>query len=136
MNSEIKQKIISIIEEAINYEYPLRWVDEKTTSGDFDGRAQAIDVFQIPFSEQLLFLEKVETTKKSLDGLIKNRCLFIFHSPEMTKKHYSHLFPVTKNILFEGMIKLPTPGVSGTECKPEFSDLSIAIFIPITKVAA
>ena len=51
MKSETRIEIIRLIENATNYVYPLRWVDEETSSGDFDGREVAIDVFNIPVAE-------------------------------------------------------------------------------------
>lgn len=135
MTPDIRNEVLQLIGEVISYAYPLRWVDEKTTAGDFDGRELAIDVFFIPTTEQIDFLSQI----RSIRGLIRektgHRCIFIFHSPEATMAYYSHLFPVTRGIrLVKGAgIKLPLPNPGGTGSKPVFSSTEIYLDL---KVAA
>jgi hypothetical protein len=76
---------------ATQFEYPLRWVDEQTSKGDFDGREVSIDVFTIIPQRQREFLRVIREVRPRLQELIGSRCIFIFHSPEATKAHYSHL---------------------------------------------
>ncbi len=129
MTFDKRTEVIALIEKAVNYRYPLRWVDEKTSAGDFDGRCFAIDVFNIPASEQMDFLTKVAPVRKKIRELIGHRGIFIFHSPEATKRHYSHLFPVTEGITFkkDTPIKFPIPGPGGTDCKPMIGGASVRI---------
>ncbi|HAO94065.1 MAG: hypothetical protein A2X93_08965 [Deltaproteobacteria bacterium GWC2_56_8] len=126
MRHEIKKEIINLIEQQTGFKYPIRWVDEKTTRGDFDGRESSIDVFYIPFSEEDEFLTLIEPIRNRIRELIGNRGLFIFHSPEATDKYYSHLFPITKGIIVEnGFIKFPE--ISETEGSTEIIGARINI---------
>lgn len=127
MTPDIQNEVLQLIGKVTNYAYPLRWVDEKTTVGDFDGRELSIDVFFIPTAKQINFLSQI----RSIRGLIRektgHRCIFIFHSPEAAVAHYSHLFPVTRGIrLVKGEgIKLSLPNPGGTESNPTFSGTPI-----------
>ena len=116
-----KNKVIELIENAINYAYPVRWVDEKTSLGDFDGMEYAIDVFRIPSSEQLLFLSSIERVKGQIREILGENCLFIFHTPSATRKYYSHLCTVTEGVHLEnnGTIKIPLPVEGGIKGSPE-----------------
>jgi hypothetical protein len=120
MKPELRNEILSMIEKQINYAYPLRWADEKTTMGDFDGRELTIDVFFIPSFEQINFLSRIRPIRNRIHELSGSRSLFVFHSPEATKLHYSHLFPVTCGIkLVRGEIRFPIPAPGGAENGPE-----------------
>ncbi|MBI4950296.1 MAG: hypothetical protein HY955_09155 [Deltaproteobacteria bacterium] len=126
MRHEIKKEIVNLIEQQSNSIYPVRWVDERTTRGDFDGCEFAIDVFNIPYSEEDEFLTLIDPIRDRIRELIGNRGLFIFHSPEATNKYYSHLFPITKGIIVEnGSIKFPA--ISETEGNSEIIGAPINI---------
>jgi hypothetical protein len=120
---EIRTEVLRLIEKATNYLYPLRWVDEKTTAGDFDGREAAIDIFFIPSSDQVNFLARIRPIRSSIREMTGHRCIFIFHSPEATVAHYSHLFTVTRGISLVkgGQVKLPLPSPGGIGGRPEFN---------------
>jgi hypothetical protein len=127
MTTNMRNEVLQLIGKITNYRYPLRWVDEKTTVGDFDGRELAIDVFFIPTDEQINFLSQIRPVRKQISDMTGHPCIFIFHSPDATLTHYSHLFPVTRGIFLvkgEG-IKFPLPGPGGTESSPIFSDTEI-----------
>src|SRR4030067_695431 len=94
-------EIIRLIENATNYDYPLRWVDEETSLGDFDGREVAIDVFNIHVAEQIDFLTLIRQVRDKIREMIGHRGVFIFHSPEATRMHYANLFPMTRGVLLE-----------------------------------
>lgn len=121
MHTKLQKEVIALIEVATNYAYPIRWVDEKTTLGDFDGREYAIDVFRIPVSKQIGFLRMIRPIRNKILEKTGHRGMFIFHTPEATKKHYSHLFPIIQGLRLEdnGTIKLPLPDIGGLESKPE-----------------
>lgn len=127
MTSDIRNNVLQLIGKVTNYKYPLRWVDEKITVGDFDGREFTIDVFLIPTTEQINFSAQIRPIRGQIRNITGHRCIFIFHSPEATKMHYSHLFPVTRGIYHEkrGGIKFPLPDSGGTESKPVFSGMGI-----------
>ena len=59
MTLKTRNEVLHLIEKATNYLYLLRWVDEKTTTGDFDGREVTIDVFFIPTANQADFLAQI-----------------------------------------------------------------------------
>ncbi len=86
-----KNKVLELIEKITHGKYRLRWVDHETTLGDFDGRDFALDVFDIPCAEELEFLRCLRPYRKEIKP-----CVFIFHTPEATQKHYRHLFDSTK----------------------------------------
>jgi hypothetical protein len=120
MTLKIRNEVLHLIEKATNYLYPLRWVDEKTTTGDFDGREVAIDVFFIPTANQADFLAQIRSIRGLIREMAGHRCIFIFHSPGATIAYYSHLFPVTRGLHLAkaGGIKLPLPGPGGTKGGP------------------
>lgn len=127
MTHKTRTEVLRLIEKATNYLYLLRWVDEKTTTGDFEGREAAIDVFFIPSSDQVDFLARIRPIRGLIREITGHRCIFIFHSPEATVAHYSHLFPITHGIplVKGGEIKLPLPSPGGTGGGPEFSSTTI-----------
>ncbi|MBI5562878.1 MAG: hypothetical protein HY894_08540 [Deltaproteobacteria bacterium] len=106
MTSKTRMEAIRLLEEATGFEYPMRWVDEQTTMGDFDGREFTIDVFRVPPSEDFVFLSKIRAARDRIYKMIGSRCLFIFHSPEATRGHYAHLFPDSR---LEGLHVTRTP---------------------------
>lgn len=120
MTPEIRTEVLRLIEKITNYAYPLRWVDEKTTVGDFEGRELAIDVFFVPTAEQINFLARIRPIRGLIREMTGHHCIFVFHSPEATVAHYSHFFPLTRGIRLVkgGGIKLPLPSPGVTESKP------------------
>jgi|SRR4030042_6627527 len=120
MTRKTRNEVLHLIEKATNYLYPLRWVDEKTTTGDFDGREVAIDVFFVPTTNQVDFLAQIRPIRGLIREMAGHRCIFIFHSPGATIAYYSHLFPVTRGLHLAkaGGIKLPLPGPGGTKGGP------------------
>jgi hypothetical protein len=123
MKPKTRIEIIRLIEYATNYAYPLRWVDEKTSLGDFDGREVAIDVFNIPVAEQIDFLTQLRQVRNKIREMIGHRCIFIFHSPESTRMHYANLFPMTQGVHLEAgsSIRIPLPEPGGTGIRPVLS---------------
>ena len=122
-----RNEVLQLIGKVTNYAYPVRWVDEKTTVGDFDGRELSIDVFSVPTAEQINFLCQIRSIMGLIREMTGHRCIFIFHSPEATAAHYSHLFPITRGVRIVGGkgIKFPLPVAGGTESKPVFSGTPI-----------
>ena len=129
MKSETRIEIIRLVENATNYVYPLRWVDEETSSGDFDGREVAIDVFNIPVTEQIAFLTQIRQVRNIIREMIGHRCIFIFHSPESTRMHYANLFPITQGVHLEAgsSIHIPLPDPGGTGIRPVLSGDTICL---------
>lgn len=129
MKPEIRIEIIRLIEDATNYDYPLRCVDEETSLGDFDGREVAIDVFNIHVAEQIDFLIRIRRVRDKIREMIGHRGVFIFHSPESTRMHYANLFPMTRGVLLEAgsSIRIPLPGPGGTGIRPVLSGETICL---------
>lgn len=81
---EIRRKVM----EAVGGR-PVRWTDHRTTKGDFPGRDWALEIFDVPFSEQRelhrrLFWEiKMPLYEKGLALTI------LFHTPENTDRYYA-----------------------------------------------
>ena len=135
MKPEIRIEIIRLIENATNYTYPLRWVDDKTSSGDFDGREASIDVFNIPVAKQISFLTQIRQVRNKIREMIGHRCIFIFHSPESTMIHYANLFPITQGVHLEAgsSIYIPLPAPGGTGIRPVLS--GDTIYLEMRKAA-
>jgi hypothetical protein len=74
------------------FRYPLRWADDQTSLGDFDGRDLAIDVFNIPPQEQPAFFSELRSIRKELQQRLGRTVTFVFHTPEATAQYYGHLF--------------------------------------------
>jgi|SRR3989304_6598851 len=131
MKPEIRIEIIRLIENAVNYDYPLRLVDEETSLGDFDGREVAIDVFNIHVAEQVDFLTRIRQVRNKIRELIGHRCVFIFHSPDATRIHYPNLFPVTQGVHLEAgsSIHIPLPEPGGTGIRPVLSGDTIYLVL-------
>jgi|SRR3972149_10587767 len=129
MKHETRIEIMRLIENATNYDYPLRWVDEETSLGDFDGREVAIDVFNITVSEQIVFLTRIRQVRNKIREMIGHRGVFIFHSSESTRMHYANLFPITHGVLLEAgsSIRIPLPGPGGTGIRPVLSGDTICL---------
>lgn len=86
-----KQEALDLIKQTTENKYPMRWVDEQTSVGDFEGREAAVDVFNFEFEDSIKFLGIVRDIRPKLKELLGSTCIFIFHSAEATKTHYSHL---------------------------------------------
>lgn len=129
-------EVIRLIEKMTDFSYPVRWADEKTTLGDFEGREFTIDVFRISPKDYRSFLATVEPVRERIKELVGDRCFFVFHTPEATEQHYSHLFPVTKNIFIEGngTIRLSLPSIGGTDGMPVI-EAETGIRIPLGEAA-
>ena len=69
---------------------PVRWTDHRTTKGDFPGRDWALEIFDVPFSEQRelhrrLFWEiKMPLLEEKRVALT-----LLFHTPENTDRYYA-----------------------------------------------
>ena len=86
-----RAEVLDLIKDATSNQYMLQWVDKKTSLGDFAGRDKAIDVFNIQTSEEASFLRAIRPHRKKISELLGGSCVFVFHSPEATRKHYSRL---------------------------------------------
>lgn len=86
--------------------YPLRWADDQTSLGDFDGRDLAIDVFNIPPQEQRAFFSDLRSIRKELHQRLGHTVTFVFHTPEATAQYYTHLSSQITNAALKGGITI------------------------------
>jgi len=94
-----KDKIILLLRKAINNYYPnnkfaLRWSDDKTSLGDFAGREYTVEVFNIRLNpnSHRKFRSNLRSVINTIEKKLGEHLTFIYHTPEVTKKYYSHLF--------------------------------------------
>jgi hypothetical protein len=69
-------------------DYPVRWVDELTSKGDFDGREYALEFFSVPASEQSALRRRLRPVRKEAEDMLGRPIVLVFHTPEATAKHY------------------------------------------------
>ena len=74
--------------------YPVRWADDRTTLGDFEGREFALEIFNVPVEQQRSLYQHSRDLRKSSREILGSPILLIFHTPEATREHYAHLFNV------------------------------------------
>ena len=71
--------------------YPMRWVDELTSRGDFEGREFAVDIFNVPTEQQEQIRRDLRSTRKAAQETLGKPIVLVFHTPEATAKHYRPL---------------------------------------------
>lgn len=71
--------------------YLVRWTDEHTSRGDFDGRDCAIEIFNVPTAEQRDVRRRIRSMRSVAEQLSGGPVMLIFHTPEATVKHYRHI---------------------------------------------
>ncbi|OGA00978.1 MAG: hypothetical protein A3I00_08050 [Betaproteobacteria bacterium RIFCSPLOWO2_02_FULL_64_12] len=81
--------VLALVRSAAGY--PGRWTDELTCHGDFEGRAQSIELFSVPVSEQRGLRCRLRDVRKLAEALLGGPLVLIFHTPEATAKHYEHV---------------------------------------------
>lgn len=99
---------------AIGFLYPMRWADDETTLGDFDGRGQTIDVFNLQADRQRQFFRDTRAGRRALEASIGAALTLVFHTPDATSQHYGHLFPKLSGAEFSGELVVNlSPGGAG-----------------------
>lgn len=91
VKAENRRIVLEGFRRALGRKYPARWVDDRTSKGDFSGRDMAVDVFNVPVEMQRKLLRRLEKVRDRAKGHVGSRCMFIFHTPKATKEHYSDL---------------------------------------------
>ena len=71
--------------------YLVRWTDEHTSRGDFDGRDCTIEIFNVPTAEQRDVRRRLRSIRSVAEQLSGRPVMLIFHTPEATVKHYRHI---------------------------------------------
>lgn len=88
-----RDKVIQELSKLLGDEYFLRWVDHKTTMGDFSGRDTAIDVFNVPTGKAREIYSLTSDFRHLLYKETGESITLITHTPEATKEFYSHIVP-------------------------------------------
>jgi hypothetical protein len=113
-----RAEILQRLAIGIGFRYPLRWADERTTLGDYEGRDLTIEVFNVPSVRQRGFFHEIRQYRRELQETLGRPVTFIFHTPEVTKQYYSHLFAEVHGAEITGAVKIALePGGVGE--KPE-----------------
>ncbi|HEX8703926.1 MAG TPA: hypothetical protein VF815_34160 [Myxococcaceae bacterium] len=68
---------------------PVRWSDERTSLGDFDGRDWAIDIFDVPSEEQREVHARLWRLNRLVWKQFHQSLIFIFHTPVETERLYA-----------------------------------------------
>jgi hypothetical protein len=68
---------------------PVRWVDARTSLGDFDGREWTLELFDIPRNERRQLQDQLWALRKQVWERMGHSLVFIFHTPEATEQHYA-----------------------------------------------
>ena len=76
----------------------MRWVDELTSRGDFEGREFAVDIFNVPTEQQEQIRRDLRSTRKAAQETLGKPIVLVFHTPEATAKHYRHVVETLSRI--------------------------------------
>lgn len=91
VREENRRLALAGFRKVLGSEFPCRWVDDRTSKGDFDGREVGVDVFNAPANMSRTLLRRLDDARNIAQGLVGSRCIFIFHTPEATAEHYKDL---------------------------------------------
>ena len=87
MNSTQRERIMHLLSATVRGR-PVRWLDERTSRGDFDGRERTVEVFDVAAAEQRDFLHGLATVRARLDLIAGGRVTILLHTPEETSRLY------------------------------------------------
>ena len=88
-----RNDVLQAIARKIGFLYPLRWADQETTLGDYEGRDLTLEVFSIPSREQRLFFRRLREVLGMIQPDLQARVTIVFHTPQSSTEHYASLFP-------------------------------------------
>lgn len=113
--TEQKRHALQRLDLLTGFRYPLRWADEVTSLGDYDGRDLTIQVFNIPSERQREFHRSLREFRSELRREFGKPITFVFHTPEATRQYYAHLFSTTSGVVVDGEVYVELlPGGVGT----------------------
>lgn len=95
---------------------PVRWADELTTLGDFDGRDCTLEVFDVPAEEEWELFRSLRTLRRRAAAELGRALTLIFHTPEETTRLYAWVRaraaePVLLDVCGPGPRRLERPAV-------------------------
>lgn len=69
--------------------YALRWADQWTAAGDFEGRDFTLEVFNVPVRDQRPLRRRLRDVIRHAEVVLGAPLMLIFHTPEATTRHYA-----------------------------------------------
>lgn len=87
---EKRSEVLSRFQEALRPRL-VRWTDEMTSFGDFEGRDLTLELFDIPAGEQRDTLRRLRELRRRCEEILGATLLLVFHTPEATRAHYAWL---------------------------------------------
>ena len=69
----------------------VRWVADGIALGDFEGRDETIEVFDVPQSQQRRVFHEIRGARQEARRILGRTVRVIFHTPESTTSYYGHL---------------------------------------------
>jgi len=68
---------------------PVRWTDEQTSQGDFEGREWTLELFDVPRAERRQLNQRLWELRKRAWEELHVPLTLVFHTPEDTERLYS-----------------------------------------------
>jgi hypothetical protein len=85
--SAARAEVLGLFRASLRTEL-VRWTDEETSRGDFDGRERSIEVFNVPASQQRTLHRQLKDVRKRAAEILGGPVVVLFHSPEATRRYY------------------------------------------------
>ena len=88
-----RQEVLALFQEQVRRvlgaDRPTRWVDARTTVGDFEGRDETIEVFDVESEKEWELFATLDSLATELETADSVRVGIVFHTPAATTEHYS-----------------------------------------------
>lgn len=76
---------------------PARWATQGGSVGDFEGRDQTLELFDVTEDEQPDLFESLADFMREARALLGSTPRILFHTPEATSRYYAHVrLPVSR----------------------------------------
>ena len=110
--------MLGLFKESLRTEL-VRWTDDQTSHGDFDGREQSIEVFNVPASQQRTLHRQLKDVRRRAAEILGGPVVVLFHSPEATRRHYQWVLRPAAQITGSTFIstfalRVPSGDLAGT----------------------
>lgn len=67
---------------------PVRWLDERTSRGDFENRSGTLEVFDVPAADQYPLFKRLHRLEEKASERLAQPIRLVFHTPEETTRLY------------------------------------------------
>ena len=98
----------------------IRWTDDRTSRGDFDGRERSIEIFDVPVSQQRALHRRLSDVRKKAAEILGGPVVVLFHSPAETRRHYRWILGPAAQITGSTLIGVLALHVSGGDLAGTF----------------